>query len=91
MERKTVLYGVRVVAVSGIFGLGFLCGSVTQRNADAQMGEVGAEIMKQASGAGGLVGTAAKLGTAISDMQQQVNGLQKNLEILKNVKASLGK
>lgn len=91
MERKTMWYGVRVAAVTGIFAAGFLCGSVTQKNADAQMGEIGSEVMKQAGGAGGAIGTAAKLGTAITDMQQQVNGLQKNLEVLKGVKAALGK
>lgn len=90
MERKTLLYGVRVAAFAGIFGAGFLCGTVTQRNADAQMNELGSELMKKAAGSGGLIGTVAELGTAITDMQKQVDGLQKNLGVLKKVKSSLG-
>lgn len=86
MDGKRMKYAVRVAVVSCIFASGFLCGSLTQRNADAQMGE----LMKQAAGGGGIIGTAAELGTAITDMQQQVNGLQKNLEILKKIKGSLG-
>ena len=45
--------------------------------------------MKKAAESGGLPGSAAKLGTAISDMEQHVSGLQKNLDTLKKVKASL--
>jgi hypothetical protein len=91
MERKSVMYGVRVAAVSAIFGLGFLCGSVTQKSADAQMGDVGSEIMKKAGSSGGMLGSAAELGTSITEMQQHVNGLQKNIEVLKKIKGALGK
>jgi len=41
-------------------------------------------------GAGGPLGSAVKLGQAIGEMQQHVDGLQKNIEVLKTVKASLG-
>jgi hypothetical protein len=91
MERKTMMYGVRVAAVSAIFGVGFLCGSVTQKNADAQMGDIGSDMMKKAAGSGGMLGSAAELGTSINEMQQHVNGLQKNLEVLKKIKGALGK
>ncbi|HJV64207.1 MAG TPA: hypothetical protein VJ550_00595 [Geomonas sp.] len=90
MERKKLLYCARVAVVAGIFGAGFLCGTVTQRNADAQMEELGSELLKKAAGSGGMIGTVAELGTAITDMQKQVDGLQKNLGILKKVKSSLG-
>jgi hypothetical protein len=54
--------------------------------AEAQVGD----LMKQAAGAGGTLGTAAKLGTAITDMQKNVDGLNQNLKVLNEVKAALG-
>ena len=90
MERKTMLYTVRVGLVTGIFAAGFLCGSLTGQSADAQMGDLGGELMKRAAGSGGIVGKAAQLGTTITEMEKQVNGLQKNLDILKKIKTSLG-
>ena len=76
------------------FGAGYLCGSVTQRTANADMsdvgGAVGGAVMNKAGDSGGALGAAAKLGTSISDMQEQVNGLQKNLEVLKSIKSAIG-
>ena len=90
MERKSVMYGARLAMVTGIFAIGFMCGTISQRNADAQLGDLGSELMQKAKGSGGLIGTVAELGTAIADMQKQVDGLQKNLGVLKKVKTSLG-
>lgn len=77
---------VQVGALSSMFAAGFLCGSLVQRPADAQMGD----IMKQAAESGGSLGTAAQLGTSIVEMQQHVTGLQKNLDTLNKIKAALG-
>jgi len=56
---------------------------VTERRAVADMADMGSAVggaaMKRRGGTG-MVGQAAKLGTAIGDMQTQVDGLQKNLE-----------
>ena len=90
MERKAMLYSVRVGMVTGIFAAGFFCGSVTQHNANAQLDQLGGEMMKKAAESGGPVGTAVQLGSAISDMEKNVSGLQKNLDTLKKVKAALG-
>jgi hypothetical protein len=91
MESKTRLYSIRVAVVTGIFGAGFLCGSFTQqRTAEAQMGEIGSGLMQKATGSGGAIGTVAKLGTTISDMEKQLNGLQKNLGVLKTIRSALG-
>ena len=85
---------VTIGAIVAVFGAGYVCGSVTQRQANADMsdvgGAVGGAVMKQAGDSGGALGTAAKLGTSISDMQEQVNGLQKNLEVLKSIKSAIG-
>jgi hypothetical protein len=81
---------VRIGIVAAVFGAGFLCGSVTQRSADAQLKELGEAAMKQAGESGGALGSAVQLGTAIVDMQQHVDGLQKNIDVLKKIKSSLG-
>jgi hypothetical protein len=76
---------LRLAGAVAIFAVGFLCGSLTQRSADAQLGEA----MRRAAGSGAL-GPAGELGTAIVDMEQHVSGLQRNLDSLKKVKTALG-
>jgi len=86
--------GMQVAAILSIFGAGYLSGTVTERRAIADMAGMGSAVggaaMKEAAGGSGMVGQAAKLGTAIGDMQTQVDGLQKNLETLKTIKSALG-
>ena len=81
---------IRVGMVGMVFAAGFLCGSVTHRRADAQLGDLGKAAMEKAGESGGVLGSATKLGEAIVDMQKNVDGLQKNIDVLKKVKASLG-
>lgn len=90
MRTKTFRRTLRVGIVAAVFGAGFLCGSVTQRSADAQLKELGEATMKQAGESGGALGSVVQLGTAIVDLQQHVDGLQKNIDVLKKVKSSLG-
>ena len=80
---------LRVAMFIGIFGLGFLCGSLSQQRADAQLGELGGAAMKQAAGSGAL-GSVGELGTSIMEMQDHVSGLQKNIDTLKKVQSALG-
>lgn len=86
--------GLRRSIIAGLFATtfaaGFMCGTLGSRPAQAQMGEMGAEMMKKAGEQGGTLGSAAKLGTTISDMQKNVTELQKSLETLNEVKAALG-
>jgi hypothetical protein len=72
--------------VAGSFGLGYLCGTITQQPADAQ-GLGG--ILEQAGKAGGSLGTVGQLGSSIVEMQQHVTGLQKNLDTLKSIQSAL--
>jgi hypothetical protein len=81
---------VRGAAAVGIFAAGFLAGSVSQRPARAQLGDLGGKVMERAGEQGGVVGAAAQLGTQISDMQKHVEGLQKNLDAFKKIHALLG-
>ena len=41
MTRSIVGKGMRVGAMVGIFAAGWFCGTVTQRNAEAQLGDMG--------------------------------------------------
>ena len=90
MTRKSVLYSVRIGVVTVIFAVGYLCGSTTQQNANAGLEELGGDMMKKAADSGGALGTAAQLGTTITDMEKNISGLQKNLETIKKVKSLLG-
>jgi len=90
MTRSTMARGFRIGMLVGVFGAGFLCGSVTQHRAEAQLGELGGKAMEKMEQSGGALGAAAKLGAAIPEMQKHVEGLQKNLDTLKQVKAALG-
>ena len=88
MSKKRTI--VRAGGIAAIFAAGYFCGAITQPPpAEAQVGD----LMKQAgqaTGGGGMLGTAMKLGTSITDMQKNVDGLNKNIEVLKEVKAALG-
>jgi len=77
---------VQLSALSSVFAAGFLCGTLAQQPADAQVGD----LMKQAGEAGGSAGSAAQLGSSIVEMQEHVSGLQKNLDTLNKIKAALG-
>ena len=85
-SRTGLRYGAAVV----IFAAGFLCGTVGQRRAEAQLGDMGGKMMEKAGQQGGALGSAAQLATGISDMQKHIEGLQKNLEVFKKVQALLG-
>jgi hypothetical protein len=84
--NRTLQVGFLAAAFLG----GFVVGSATHHNADAQLGDIGKKAMEEAGGAGGAAGSVMELGTAITDMQQHVDGLQKNIETLKKVKSALG-
>ena len=90
MSRKAIFYGVRVFIIAGIFSAGYLCGNLTQRSANAQMGELGGELLNKAGSSGGTLGSVVQLGTTINEMDKHVSALQKNLDTLRKVKAALG-
>jgi hypothetical protein len=90
MRQHSIRRGVLVSLLGGMFVLGFVSGSVSQRSAQAQVPGVGKGILEQATGAGGALGSVAELGSSIVEMQQHVNGLQKNLDTLKKVQSALG-
>jgi hypothetical protein len=79
MKQYSIRRWVFVSLLGGMFVLGFVSGSVRQRPAQAQV-----------PGVGGALGSVKELGSSIVEMQQHVDGLQKNLATLKKVEAALG-
>lgn len=90
MSSKTISYSVRIGIVTAVFSAGYLCGSLPQQSANAQMGDFGGDLLKNATESGGALGSVAQLATAITDMEKHVNGLQQNINTLKKVKTALG-
>jgi len=90
MQRTLTGRGLRIGAIVAVFATGWLCGAVSQRTAEAQLGEVGKAVMDKAGEQGGSLGAAAKLGTSISDIQTNLDALQKNVDTLKTIKSLLG-
>jgi hypothetical protein len=80
----------QVATLVAVFGAGYVLGTLDTQPAEAQVGDMGKEMMNKAAGSGGALGSAAQLGTTISDMRTHVNELQKNLETLDKIKAALG-
>jgi len=87
---RSIRRSVQIGTFTAVFAAGMLCGSVIQRRAEAQLGDAAGKALEKAAGSGGVVGSVAKLGTSIVDMQKEVDGLQKNLETLRQVKTALG-
>ena len=82
--KKLMTRALLVAISAGVFGLGYLCGSVNQQRADAQ--SVGG-ILEKAKGGG--LGAVGDLGKSIVDMQEHVSGLQKNIDTLKGIQSAL--
>jgi len=85
----TMRRGLRTGFVVAVFATGYVFGAAFQQPAEAQMGEMGTEMMKKAT-EGGPLGQAAELGTTITSMEESVSNLQKNIEVLNKIKAALG-
>ncbi len=90
MRKHQIVRGMRLGILALTFAAGFIAGSVNRHTADAQLGDMGKAAMDKAKESGGALGSAAELGSAITDMQQHIDGLQKNMDILKKVKSALG-
>jgi hypothetical protein len=85
MTKQKFSRGVMTAVIVGAFGLGYVCGSMTQRQAQAQIGG----LLDKAGKAGGPVGSVAQFGSSLVEMQDHISGLQKNLDTFKQVQATL--
>ncbi len=88
MAKKIVSRTLTISVLVGVFSLGYFCGSVSQQRADAQIPGMGS-VLEQAGKMGGPVGAASQLASSITEMQEHVSGLQKNIDTLKQVQSSL--
>ncbi len=85
MKKSKFSRGLMIAMFVGVFGLGYVCGSMTQHQAEAQMGG----LLEKGAKMGGPVGSVAEFGSSITEMQDHISGLQKNLDTFKKVQASL--
>lgn len=90
MSTPFLRAAARAATFALVFTGGYLLGTLDAEPAEAQVQDLGKDLLNKASQSGGTLGSAAQLGTTISDMQTHVNELQKNLETLNKIKAALG-
>ena len=86
MTKSKFSRSVMTAVIVGVFGLGYVCGTMTQRPAEAQVGG----LLEKAGQMGGPIGSVAQFGSSLVEMQDHITGLQKNLDTFKKVQASLG-
>src|SRR5262245_12191549 len=79
MQQYALRRWVFVSLLGAMFLCGFVLGSVSQHSAQAQV-----------PGMGGALGSVSELGSSIGEIQQHIEGLQKNVTTLKKVQAALG-
>ncbi len=82
MFRGRMGRGLRIAAVVGIFGAGYLCGTLGHGSACAQM-----DVPKKG---GGSYGAFGQLDRSIVEMQKHVDGLNQELGELRKVRGALG-
>jgi vacuolar-type H+-ATPase subunit I/STV1 len=90
MKKTIWARGLMISMILGVFALGFLLGTVNQRYAAAQKIPGMGDVLDKAGKSGGALGSVTQLGSSIVEMQDHVNGLQKNLETLKKIQSALG-
>ncbi len=87
MANKRMARMAMVGVLVAVFALGYVCGTIGVRAAGAQLPSLPGGIGGQC---GGMLATATQLGSSITEMEQHVNGLQKNLDTLRKIQAVLG-
>ncbi len=87
MTHKQIARLAMAGALLAVFTLGYVCGSVSLRPAVAQLPQLPGGIGGQA---GGTLAAASQLGSSITDMEEHVNALQRNLNTLKTIQSALG-
>jgi len=90
MSASLVRRSAQVATFVLVFAGGYMLGTLDAQPAEAQVQDLGKDLMNKATGSGGALGSAAQLGTTISDMQTNVSNLQKNIDALNKIKTALG-
>jgi hypothetical protein len=87
MANKRIARLAMAGVLVAVFMLGYVCGAVSLRPASAQLPQLPGGLGGQV---GGPLAAAGQLGSSITEMEQHVTGLQKNLDILKKIQSALG-
>ncbi|HZP35226.1 MAG TPA: hypothetical protein VFE48_01900 [Methylomirabilota bacterium] len=82
MARRTIARIRMIGILLAVFALGYVCGVSTPR-ASAQLPQV------PGMGSNPLA-AASQMGSSLTEMEQHISGLQKNLDALKKVQSLLG-
>jgi hypothetical protein len=85
MANKKVAPIALIAALFVAFMLGYVSGSLLTPRASAQLPQVPGGLP-----GGSALGAASQLGSSITEMEQHVSGLQKNLDTLKKIQSVLG-
>ncbi len=90
MAKKRMARAAMLGILIAVFGLGYICGTISVQPAAAQLPQLPGGLGGQAGQGGGILQTATQMGSSISEMEQHVTGLQKNLDTLKKIQSVLG-
>jgi len=85
MANKKVARLGMIGMLLGAFTLGYVCASVSTPRVSAQLPQIPGTLPGQER----VFGAAKQLGSSITDMEQHVSGLQKNLDALKKIESAL--
>jgi hypothetical protein len=86
MANKRIARLAMAGMLAAAFTVGYVCGSVSLPPAGAQLPQLPGGLTGQG---GGPLAAAGQLGSSITEMEQHVSGLQKNLDTLKKVQSAL--
>lgn len=81
MAHRTIARMTMIGMLLAVFTLGYVCGLSTPR-ASAQLPQV--------PGMSNPLAAAGQMGSSLTEMEQHVSGLQKNLDALKKIQSMLG-
>ena len=81
MAHRTIARMKMIGMLFAVFALGYVCGVSTPR-ASAQLPQV--------PGMSNPLAAAGQMGSSLTEMEQHISGLQKNLDALKKIQSLLG-
>jgi len=84
MSNKMVARGAMVGMLFVAFVIGYACGSLTTPRASAQLPQLPGGLT-----GGGPLANVEQFASSVTEMEQHVSGLQKNLDTFKKVQSAL--
>ena len=81
MTQSTLARMTMIAILFAVFTLSYVCGASTPR-ASAQLPQI--------PGVSNPLAAAGQMGSSLTEMEQHISGLQKNLDALKKIQSLLG-